>query len=71
MTSAQLLTPADAATRLGISQKTLAGHVRDGSIRWVNVGRGKAKPRRMFAESDVQELIERQSRRDGPCRSTN
>ena len=38
-----LLTPAQAARRLGMSEKTLRGHVRTGDIRYVNVGRGKER----------------------------
>ena len=37
----RLLKPQDVAERLGCTVKTLFGHVRDGSLRYVNVGRGE------------------------------
>ena len=45
-----LLSPKIAALRLGISTKTLKGHVDDGELRYINVGRGKKKPRRKFTD---------------------
>jgi len=69
--STSLLSPKIAACRLGISTKTLKGHVDDGELRYINVGRGKKKTRRMFTGSDLDEFIERRGRRDVPCQSTN
>src|SRR5690348_8969127 len=64
-----LKTPAEAAAVLHCSRKTLTGHVRAGDLRYVIVGLGKKRPRRMFTVEDIQEFIERQTRRDTPCRS--
>jgi predicted site-specific integrase-resolvase len=62
-----LKTPAEAAAALHCSQKTLAGHVRSGALRYVIVGLGKKRPRRMFTAEDIQDFIERQMRRDTPA----
>jgi hypothetical protein len=40
--------------------------VRNGEIRYVIIGRGKKRPRRMFTAADVEEFIQRQTRRDVP-----
>ena len=69
----RLLKPQEVAQRLGCTVKTLLGHVQDGSLRYVNVGRGEIRPRYMFAESDLAEFEEARRRRNGramPCRST-
>ncbi|MCP4284081.1 MAG: helix-turn-helix domain-containing protein [Gammaproteobacteria bacterium] len=63
------MTPAKAAEALGISVKTLTGHVKDGELRYVNVGRGSKKPRRMFDIGDLTDFKERRTRREMPCRS--
>ncbi|WLB15780.1 helix-turn-helix domain-containing protein [Bradyrhizobium japonicum] len=67
--SAHLRSPQSAAERLGVSVKTLNGYVRDGEIRYINVGRGSKKQRRKFTDEDIDELIERRARRDVPCQS--
>ncbi|WP_225048903.1 helix-turn-helix domain-containing protein [Bradyrhizobium barranii] len=69
--SAQLRSPQSAAERLGVSVKTLNGYVRDGELRYINVGRGRKKQRRKFTDEDLDELIERRTRRDVPCQSTS
>ena len=66
-----LRSPKDTARVLGVSVKTLNGHVRDGEIRYIDVGRGKKKIRRMFTEQDIHEFKERRARREVPCQSTN
>ena len=69
----RLLKPQEVAERLGCTVKTLLGHVQDGSLRHVNVGRGEIRPRYMFAERDLAEFEEARRRRNGremPCRST-
>jgi excisionase family DNA binding protein len=65
-----LLTPVEVASLLRCSRKTLAAHVRTGALKYVNIGCGTKRPRRMFAEADVEEFIERQTHRDVPCQST-
>jgi excisionase family DNA binding protein len=68
---AKLLTPAEAADTLGVSVKTLVGHIKDGELRYINVGRGGKKPRRMFDLTDLSDFKERRTRRESPCRSIN
>ena len=68
-----LLKPQDVAERLGCTVKTLLGLVHDGSLRFVNVGRGQIRPRYMFAESDLAEFEEARRQRNAEaaiCPST-
>ena len=69
-TLASLLTPKIAAADLGISTKTLTGHADDGEIRYINVGRGKKKKRRMYTRPDLEEFKERRAQREVKCLST-
>ena len=69
-----LRTPKEAAERLQTSVEQLTGFVRDGELKYVNLGRGKKRPRRMFTDEDLDEFIERRKRREVSellCRSTN
>jgi hypothetical protein len=63
-----LLTPSEAAIDLKCSIKTLLGYVKDGSIRYVNVGRGSVKRSYRF---HLAEFKERRAQRDAPCQPTN
>lgn len=65
-----LLTPAEVAARLRCSRKTLDAHVHAGDIRYVSIGHGKKRPRRMFTQADVEDFITRQTRRDVPVEPT-
>src|SRR5262249_9474167 len=67
---AGLRTPAEAARRLGCSIKTLNGHVASGALRYVDVGHGKRRQRRMFTDADLDDFIANQTRKDVPCPST-
>jgi len=53
-----LLTTGEAAKVLRISPKTLTGHVKDGSLKYVNVGRGTIKPRRMFPPAELEDFTQ-------------
>ena len=66
-----LLKPAEMAAQLRISEKQLADLVRDGEVGFVNVGRGKKKPRILFTQADRDEFIERRRARKSPpsCQS--
>src|SRR5262245_18588718 len=68
--SVGLRTPAEAARKLHCSIKTLNGHVAAGDLRYVIIGKGMKRPRRMFADDDLDEFITTQSRKDVPCPST-
>lgn len=61
---ARLLTPKEAAARLAITVDHLAGLVADGEIAYIFVGRGEKRPRRRFAEEDLDAFIERRRRRE-------
>jgi hypothetical protein len=65
-----LRTPAEAARKLGCSIKTLNGHVATGALRYVIIGHGKKRPRKMFADADLDAFIANQTRKDVPCPST-
>ena len=64
-----LRTPAEAARKLGCSIKTLNAHVAAGDLRYVSIGKGTKRPRRMFADPDINEFITNQTRKDVPCPS--
>jgi excisionase family DNA binding protein len=42
--SPRIISPREAAAALGISIKTLRGHVKDGTIRYIAIGRGRKRP---------------------------
>ena len=65
-----LLTKDDAAAKLGCSVKTLDGHVESGALRYVAIGHGRKRPRRMFTDADLDNFIANQTRKDVPCPST-
>ena len=61
-----LRTPREVAERLRCSLRTLSDHVKAGHIKYIIVGHGKKRPRKMFTDADVEDFIERQTRRDVP-----
>jgi excisionase family DNA binding protein len=65
----RLLTPEQAALRLNITEDQLSAFTHDGEIAYINVGRGKKRPRRRYAEDDIMEFLERRRRREVPCQS--
>jgi excisionase family DNA binding protein len=64
-----LRSEAEAAAKLSISIRTLREHVASGSLRYVNIGRGKHRARRRFADADLDAFIATQTREDSPCPS--
>jgi len=64
-----LRTPVEAARKLRCSIKTLNGHVASGALRYVVIGHGTKRPRRMFADTDLDDFIANQTRKDVPCPS--
>lgn len=64
-----LLTMSQAATLLGMCERTLREHVRHGEIAYVQKGRGLKRPRKMFDPVDIEAFKARQRRID--CPSTN
>jgi hypothetical protein len=65
-----LRTPAEAARKLHCSVKTLNGYVKSGALKYVAIGHGKRRQRRMFTNSDLDQFIANQTRKDAPCPST-
>jgi hypothetical protein len=64
-----LLTMEQAATRLNVTHDELAGFVRDG-LPYINVGRGKQRPRIRFTKQDLDQFIEQRRQREASCPST-
>src|SRR5262245_38926120 len=64
-----LKTAAQAAAKLGISIKTLNGHVASGALKYVAIGHGKRRARKMFTDADLNEFIANQTRKEPPCLS--
>src|SRR5258705_13788823 len=70
MSRANLLDAKQAAKWLNITEDQLVALVYDGEISYINVGRGKKRPRRRFAEEDIEDFKERRRRREA-CLSTS
>src|SRR5262249_23541428 len=62
--------PAEAARKLHCSIKTLNGHVASGALKYIAIGHGKRRTRRMFTDTDLDQFIANQTRKDVPCPST-
>lgn len=60
-----LLTPAEAAERLRCKIGTLRGYVARGELRYVAIGHGPKRPRKLFDAADLDDFIERQKRWEG------
>ena len=65
-----LKTAAQAAAKLNCSIKTLNGHVAAGELKYIVIGRGRKRTRRMFSDADLNEFITDKARKDAPCPST-
>jgi hypothetical protein len=65
-----LRTKAEAAAKLRCSGKTLNGHIASGALRYVAIGHGSKRPRRMFTDADLDGFIANQTRKEAPCPST-
>jgi hypothetical protein len=65
-----LMTMREAAARARCSVKTFKGHVASGAIRYVIIGHGTKRPRKMIAPADLAAFIEAQTRKDVSCPST-
>jgi excisionase family DNA binding protein len=63
-----LLTPEQAASELGISDRQLRDLSSDGAIPFINVGRGN-RPARRYEPSDIEAF--KAERRRSSCQSTN
>ena len=63
-------TPDEAAAKLRCSIKTLKGYVKSGALRYILIGHGTKRQRKLFSDADLTAFIEAQSRKDVPCPST-
>src|SRR5271165_2204110 len=68
--SRDLMDSKEAARRLSITEEQLGALVQDGEISYINVGRGKKRPRRRYTEEDLAEFLERRRRREASCQYT-
>jgi hypothetical protein len=60
------LTLKETANRIGITPEQTMEFVTDGKLKWINVGRGKIRPRYRFAEADIDDFIEQRTTREEP-----
>src|SRR5260370_33780551 len=67
----ELMTLRDAAQLLKITPEQVSAHVRDGELTYVNVGRGRKRPRMRFTHQNIDGFIERRTRRGVLCPSTS
>ena len=61
-----LLTASEAAVKLRCSVKTLNGYVAAGALKYVAIGHGTKRPRKMFTDADLDQFIANQTRKDVP-----
>jgi excisionase family DNA binding protein len=68
---AVLLTLDEAAAYLNITAEQVSAFIADGTLDYINVGRGKRRPRIRFTKQDLDAFIERRRQREVICRSTS
>ena len=64
-----LHTASEAAAKVRCSVKTLNGYVAAGALKYVTIGHGAKRPRKMFTDADLDEFVTSQTRKDSPCPS--
>ena len=67
----ELLTLDQAAAYLNITDEQVAAFIADGTLDYINVGRGKKRPRYRFTKQDLDAFIERRRQREVQCLSTS
>ncbi|WP_410052225.1 helix-turn-helix domain-containing protein [Bradyrhizobium sp. SZCCHNS30582] len=61
----------EAADRLGTSVDHVRALIDDGRLQYVNIGRGRKRPRYRFTDADLNEFIEaNRAREEAPCPSS-
>ena len=65
-----LRTLTEAARKLRCSISTLNAHVVSGALRYVAVGHGRERMRKMFTDADLDTFIANRTRKDSPCPSS-
>jgi excisionase family DNA binding protein len=64
----KLLTPEEMAVALDTTPEHVIGLVKDGKLRFVNVGRGRKRPRYRFTPEDLAEFIaSNRAREEAKC----
>ena len=67
-----LLTAKEVAAKLKVTEDQVKGFVHDGLLRYVNVSRGRKRPRMRFTDPDVEKFIALRTRREiAGCPSTS
>jgi hypothetical protein len=61
-----LKTLAEGAAKLGCSLKTLKGHIASGALRYVALGHGSKRQRKMLTDADLDAFVANQTRKDAP-----
>jgi hypothetical protein len=64
-----LRTQAEAAAKLRCSIKTLTGYVKTGDLKYVVIGHGSKRPRKLFTDADLDQFIAHQTREAPTCPS--
>jgi hypothetical protein len=64
------MSKAEAAAKANCSVKTLSGHIKTGALKYIIIGHGTKRPRKLIAPADLAEFIANQTRKDVPCPST-
>lgn len=62
----KLMTMAEAAEALSITTKTLLQHIREGRLRYINVGVGSLRESRRFRPADLEAFMQAQTRGGTP-----
>ena len=71
MSSSSLSDTKQAASYLKVTVEQIRGFVDDGELIFINVGRGKKRPRMRFAQEDLDRFIDsRRQKSNPPCLST-
>jgi excisionase family DNA binding protein len=66
----ELLTIDQAAVYLNITDEQVSAFIADGSLDYINVGRGSTRPRIRFTKQDLDAFIDRRRQREAACPST-
>jgi excisionase family DNA binding protein len=66
-----LLTRNQAAAYLNITDEQMAAFIKDGTLDYINVGRGTKRPRYRIAKQDLDAFIERRRQKEVQCLSTS
>jgi excisionase family DNA binding protein len=66
-----LLTLDQAAIYPNITDEQVLAFIKDGTLDYINLGRGKKRPRYRFKKQDLDAFIEHRRQKEAPCLSTS